>query len=201
MCPGTPSSPTQSYRHRTTQRFPAAKISSAANREFGDEVKNRFQKARTAPAPSNRSPSGGGQVFSNTQSSVIASITPSTSCRLNASLNRCTASRVRLVSGSSAPMAGIATPSDRRLCLPTLGDVEIALDSNMKCNRTGNFPSGGTCRSQVVQLRATNQPQGRKKRKKGTWRETKFPIGFAMVPKGGLDRPRVSPPPPQAAFA
>jgi len=38
---------------------------------------------------------------------------------------------------------------------------------------------------------------GPKKRKKGTWREAKFPLSIAMVPKAGFEPARVSPPPPQ----
>jgi hypothetical protein len=43
-------------------------------------------------------------------------------------------------------------------------------------------------------LRGPNWTHGPKKRKKGTWREAKFPFGIAMVPKGGLESPRFSPP-------
>ena len=32
---------------------------------------------------------------------------------------------------------------------------------------------------------------------KGTWREAKFPLSIAMVPKAGFEPARVSPPPPQ----
>ena len=46
-------------------------------------------------------------------------------------------------------------------------------------------------------LRATNQPLGPLLRKKGTWREAKFPLSIATVPKGGLEPPRGSPPPPR----
>jgi hypothetical protein len=45
--------------------------------------------------------------------------------------------------------------------------------------------------------RARNYPLGPILRKKGTWREAKFPWSFAMVSKVGLEPPRVSPPPPQ----
>src|SRR3990172_5566301 len=82
------------------QRSPEAKISSAVKRESGEEEKKRCQNDRTASCPAYRSPSGGGQVFSNTQSSVMAAITPSTSWRSNASLKPRTASRVERVSGS-----------------------------------------------------------------------------------------------------
>ena len=33
--------------------------------------------------------------------------------------------------------------------------------------------------------------------KKGTWREAKFPLSIAMVPKAGFEPAQVSPPPPQ----
>ena len=48
--------------------------------------------------------------------------------------------------------------------------------------------------------RATFQPLGSLLRKKGTWLSAKFPLSIAMVPKGGFEPPRVSPPPPQAAL-
>jgi hypothetical protein len=46
-------------------------------------------------------------------------------------------------------------------------------------------------------LRDTNGTHGPKIRKKGTWREAKFPLSIAMVPKAGFEPARVSPPPPQ----
>ena len=48
--------------------------------------------------------------------------------------------------------------------------------------------------------RATFQPLGPFLRKKGTWLSAKFPLSIEMVPKGGFEPPRVSPPPPQAAL-
>src|SRR5206468_2509064 len=65
-------------------------------------------------APTNRSPSGGGWVFSNTQSAVIRAITPSTSWRLNASLKRRMTSNVALASESGMLVPpGLILP-DRR---------------------------------------------------------------------------------------
>ena len=44
--------------------------------------------------------------------------------------------------------------------------------------------------------RATNQPPRPFSRKKGLRREAEIPLSIAMVPKGGLEPPRFSPPPP-----
>src|SRR5512139_840533 len=43
--------------------------------------------------------------------------------------------------------------------------------------------------------RATFEPPGVLLAIKGTWLRAKFPFSFGMVPKGGLEPPRVSPPP------
>ena len=46
-------------------------------------------------------------------------------------------------------------------------------------------------------LRATFQTHLGKSRKKGLRRKAEIPFIISMVPKGGLEPPRVSPPPPQ----
>ena len=98
--------------------IPVAKISSVSNRAPGVDSKKRFQNPRTAAAPTNRSPSGGGWVFSKTQSGVIMAITPSTSWRLNASLNRWIASSVALVSESGMLILPGSILPDRRRVAP-----------------------------------------------------------------------------------
>ena len=57
--------------------------------------------------------------------------------------------------------------------------------------------SHGGVNRRVKKMRDPNGTHGPKKRKKGTWREAKFPLSIAMVPKGGFEPQRVSPPPPQ----
>ena len=54
-----------------------------------------------------------------------------------------------------------------------------------------NIRSSHTSRRKLA-TRATHQPLGRLSQKKGTWHGANFPLGFAMVPKGGLEPPRVS---------
>src|SRR3989454_990678 len=49
---------TQEYAQRTTQRSPAANISSVSKWACGERAKNCSQKALTRPRPSKRSPSG-----------------------------------------------------------------------------------------------------------------------------------------------
>ena len=51
----------------------------------------------------------------------------------------------------------------------------------------------------MTHSRATFQPLSPFSRKKGLRREAEIPFVIAMVPKGGLEPPRVSPPPPQGA--
>jgi len=77
-------------------------------------------------------------------------------------------------------LASPAYPSDHKQAIPRTYPVSSA-------NTT-------TGRGQFTP-RATNQPHGPFLRKKGTWREAKFPLIIQMVPKGGLEPPRVSPPP------
>src|SRR5207253_527302 len=84
----------QSNRQRTTARSPATTSSSVSNRACGVPVKKVCQNRRTSVCPTCLSPSGGGSVFSKTQSSVISDITVSTSWRPNASLKASTVSLV-----------------------------------------------------------------------------------------------------------
>src|SRR4029453_10731846 len=124
-------------------------------------------------APSSRSPSGAGNVFSNTQSAVISAITPSTSWRLNASLNRRMTSSVALVAASDTALPPPWIVPDSGYHLPRDGhgpreperrvrDHPRAQSRGARCAAVRRHPGFRRCPARVPRLAARGRDQERR---------------------------------------
>jgi hypothetical protein len=91
--------------------------------------------------------------------------------------------------------------TENRIAPPKCRDGGAIVSRNYKSKKYDeSILSAGTGQSQAITTRATFEPLKPFSFKKGTWLKAKFPLIIHMVPKGGLEPPRVSPPPPQEAL-